>query len=85
MAHHSERIVRGIDNGRKSGCRRDDSLVIPLVRHVGGVSVDGVAGSHSPTVRTETFVVLRISDAISTVHESQITHFIEIAGAVFIF
>ena len=39
----------------------------------------------SPTVRAETFVVLRISDAISTVHEGQITHFIEIAGAVFIF
>ena len=43
------------------------------------------ARGQSPAVRAETFVVLRIADAISTVHKRQVAHFVKVAGTIFIF
>ena len=51
---------------------------------MGGISVDGVAGCQSPAVGPETFVVLGVADTVDTVHKRQVTHLVEVVGAVFI-
>lgn len=68
VAHHLHGIFRGVDDGGQGGGGGDDAFVVLLVGGVGGVSVNGVAGGEPPAVGAEAFVVLRVADAVSTVH-----------------
>ena len=68
-----------------AGGRGDYSFVLLLIGRMSCISIDGIAGGQSPTIRSETFVMFRVADAVSTVHQCQVAHFVEVTGAVFIF
>ena len=85
VAHHLQRILRCIYDGRKGGGGSDDSPVVALVGRVGGIPVCGVAGGQSPAVRSEAFVMFGVTDAVGAVHKREVTHFAEVIGAILVF
>ena len=52
---------------------------------MGGITIYRITGGQSPAVRTKSFVVLWIADAVSAVDKRKVTHFIEITWAVLVF
>ena len=59
-------------------------MVCKLIRGMGSISVDGITGCQSPAVRSKTFPLLGVADAIGTIDKGEIAHLIEITGTVFV-
>ena len=62
-----------------------DYFVLLLIGRMSCISIDGIAGGQSPTIRSETFVMFRVADAKHGSTRCQVAHFIGSNwGAVFI-
>ncbi len=59
-------------------------MVCKLIRGMGSVSVNGITGCQSPTVRSKTLPLLGVTDTIGAIDKGEIAHLIEITGTVFV-